>query len=348
MHTVKIWDYKIGDGNVPFFVAELGICHEGKLDVALELTKAAFDAGAHCVKTETFQREFLVFDPSATVTFSINGKQYTSSLIEHMDKYELSFEEHHKIKKYCDELKIPFISTAHDFKAVDFLESIKAAAIKIASPDIIHYPLLRYIAKKKIPVFLDTGSAYQYEIELAVKNLRDYGLKDIIVNHNPQGHPAPADKHDLKIIPRLKDIFEVPIGLADHYEGYEMLYTAVALGANTVEKPISKDRFVCEPERNWSISVSDLPLVLKNIENVYYSLGKSERKMLQSSEQYRTQNRVSCVAAKDLKPGDVINFDNVIFGRPRKGIGVEYWDIVLDRTVKKEKKRNEFIQWEDL
>jgi len=348
MQTVKIWDYTIGEGYEPFFVAELGICHQGKLDVALELTKAAFDAGANCIKTETFQRESLVFDPSATVTYTIAGKQYTSSLIEHMDKYELSFEEHHEIKKYCDKLGIPFISTAHDFKSVDFLESINAAAIKIASPDIIHYPLLRYVAKKRIPVFLDTGSAYQYEIELAVKNLRDSGLNDIVVNHNPQGHPAPANKHDLRIIQRLKDIIAVPIGLADHYEGYEMLYAAIALGANTVEKPISKDRYICEPERNWSISINDLSQVLKIIKCVYDSLGKPERVLLGSAEQYRTQNRVSCVAANDLKPGDIINFENVIFGRPRKGIGVEYWDIVNARSIKKEKKKNDFIQWEDI
>jgi len=348
MHSVNLWDYKIGDGNPPFFVAELGICHEGKLEVALELTKAAYDAGAHCIKTEAFQRKSLVFDPSATMTYSIKGKKITTPLSEHMEKYELSFEEHHQIKKYCDELKIPFISTAHDFEAVDFLESIKAAAIKIASPDIIHYPLLRYIAKKKMPVFLDTGSSYQYEIEIAVKNLRDYGLEDIIINHNPQGHPAPAEKHDLRIIPRLKEIMNVPIGLADHYEGYEMLYSAVAIGANTVEKPISRDRFLCEPERNWSISICDLPNVLKNIQLIYSSLGQPERKMLKTSEQYRIQNRVCCLAGKDLTPGDLITFENVIFGRPRKGIGVEYWDIIAGRSLNKQKKKNDFIQWEDL
>jgi len=348
LKTVKIWDYVIGDEKVPFFVAELGICHEGSLDIALELTKAAIDAGAHCIKTETFQRETIVFDPSATTTYCINGTQYTTSLIDHMDKYELKYEEHHQIKKYCDEKKVPFISTAHDFKAVDFLIDIGVAAIKIASPDIVHYPLLRYIAQKKIPVFLDTGSAYQYEIELAVKHLREGGLDDIVINHNPQGHPASADQHDLRIIPRLKEIINVPIGLADHYEGYEMLYAATAIGANTLEKPVSKDRLICEPERNWSISIEDLPQVIRTVENIYYSLGKKERTILKSSEKYRSQNRVACVAAKDLKPGDIINFDNIIFGRPRKGIGVEHWDIINGRKINKIIKKHDFIQWEDI
>ncbi|KPA15256.1 N-acetylneuraminate synthase [Candidatus Magnetomorum sp. HK-1] len=348
LKTVKIKDHKIGIGNAPFFVAELGICHEGRLDIALELTKAAIDAGAHCIKTETFQRETIVFDSSATMTFCIDGKQHTTSLSEHMDKYELSFEEHHQIKKYCDEKDVPFISTAHDFKAVDFLINIGVAAIKVASPDIVHFPLLRYIAQKRIPVFLDTGSAYQYEIELAVKQLRDSGHNDIIINHNPQGHPAPANKHDLRIIPRLKEIINVPIGLADHYEDYEMLYAATAIGANTLEKPISRDRFVCEPERNWSINIDDLPQVLKKIENVYYALGNHQRTLIKTSEKYRSQNRVACVAAKDLKAGDIINFDNVIFGRPRKGIGVEHWDLISGRVIKKIKKKHDFIQWEDL
>ena len=348
MKTVKIGNRVLDVDQQPFFVAELGICHEGRIDVALELTRTAVEAGADCVKTETFQRSTMVYDPSAMMSYSIDNKKYTVSLAEHMDRYELSFDEHHRIKLLCDELKVPFMSTAHDFHAVDFLESIGVAAIKIASPDIVHYPLLRYTAQKRIPVFLDTGSAYQHEIELAVKTLREEGLEDIVVNHNPQGHPAPADRHDLRVIPRLQDILGIPIGLADHFEGYDMLYAAVAVGANTVEKPISRDRFVHEPERNYSISIADLPDVLLNLRNVHSALGKPEKAMSKEAENYRDRNRMACVAARNLRPGDLVSFDNITFGRPRKGIGVEHWDLIEGRKIRHAINQHEFLRWDDL
>ena len=219
---------------------------------------------------------------------------------------------------------------------------------KSPRPTLSTTPLLRYVAQKRIPVFLDTGSAYQHEIELAVKTLRDEGLEDIVVNHNPQGHPAPADQHDLRVIPRLQDILGIPIGLADHFEGYDMLYAAAAVGANTLEKPISRDRFVHEPERNYSISIDDLPDVLSNLRDVHSALGKPEKAMSKEAENYRDRNRMACVAARDLKPGDIVNFDNITFGRPRKGIGVEFWDLIEGRKIRHAINQHDFIRWEDL
>lgn len=346
---VRIGEHKIGPGHSPFFIAELGICHEGSVDIALELAKAAIDAGANMIKTESFMRRKMVFDNSAETTYSIKGKKITVPLAEHMDKYELTPEEHERILLYCKDLGVPFMSTVHCFEAADLMAELGASAIKIASPDIVHYPLLRYVAQKKLPVFLDTGAALQYEIELAVRTLRKEGLEDIIVNHNPSGHPALPENHDLNIIPRLKKILDIPIGLSDHSDAYEMLFIAVALGANSIEKPISIDNSIEGPERNYSISIPDLPGVLKRVHGVYLALGRSERISLsQAEEKYRYNNRMVCIAAQDLYPGDEVNFENVIFGRPRKGIGVEHWDLIAGRKLRNSKKKNEFLGWEDI
>ena len=348
MHSVKVGRHTIGPGSPPFFVAELGICHEGRLDIALELTEKAAIAGAHIVKTETFQREMLVFSPDAMASYTINGEKITFSLSELMDRYELSYDEHHQIKLKCDELHVPFMSTAHDFNGIDFLKEIGAAAIKIASPDIINYPLLRYAASAELPIFLDTGSAYQHEVELAVKTIRDQGWMDIIVNHNPNGHPAAPAGHNLRTIKQLEQILQLPVGLSDHYEGYEMLYAAVAAGALTVEKPVSRDRTVLEPERNWSISIDDLQQVITTTMNVYEALGSPQRQLTRNQEEYRNNNRLACVVGRDLAPGDQISLEHIIFGRPRKGIGVEHWDLIEGRILRKEKKKNSFLQWSDL
>lgn len=343
MKNLLIQDREIGDGNPPFFVAELGICHQGNVEIAKQLTKAAKDAGADCIKTETFQRENIVFDPTLTTSYSIKGEHFTESLLEHMDTYQLSYEEHEEVKRYSHELGLPFMSTAHDFESVDFLLDIGADAIKISSADIIHYPLIQYASKTGLAIFIDVGGAYQYEIEKSFKIATDAGVKGIVYNHHPGGHPAPAQKYDLRIISRLKTILDVPIGTADHYDGYEMVHAAVAVGANVIEKPISLDRFIKKPEHIYSVSIEDLAEVISNMHAVYDALGIPERKQIKIS-----QNRVSLVAKKDLEEGSKINFNNIIFGRPTKGISVEYWDIVEGRELKLPKRGGEFITWDDV
>jgi len=345
MSLTKVGDRTVGGGAPPFVVAELGVTHQGSLEIAKKNAAAAVAAGADCVKTETFY-ETEIFDDSAMKTFSIRGKDYAVPLREHMRRYQFTLDEHHEIKKLCDELGVPFMATAHAFRAVDFLVDIGAAAIKIASPDIVHYPLLRYVAGKDITMFLDTGGAYQHEVEQAVKTIRDAGGERLVVNHNPAGHPAPPERHNLKIIQRFKDLFDVPIGFSDHYDGYEMAYAAVAAGANAVEKPISQNRFIEECEHIWSVSVADLPEFVRNVKNVGASMGAAE--LSGPGLRPLSPHRVALVARRDMRPGDIISIETVDFGKPRKGIGVEEWDLVAGRPLRRSVMAGSFIVWEDL
>ena len=344
MQFKQVMGREIGNGSSPFFVAELGICHQGSLEIAMQLVNAAYEAGADCIKTETFQRDNIVLDKTMTMEYKIKGVQYSENLFEHMEKYQLTFDEHAQIKQLCDKLDIPFMSTAHDFESVDFLKSIKAAAIKISSADIIHFPLIRYAAKSGCPLFIDTGGAYQYEIERTCKEALDSGAVGVVFNHHPGGHPAPAENYDLRIINRLQNILKIPVGTADHYEGYEMIYAASALGADVIEKPISLDRHLIKPEHQYSISIKDLKQVLSGMRAVHSALGVDERKKIKIST-----NRVALAAKKRLKKGSSITFDNIIFGRPgNKGISVEYWDIVKDRRILNSKNQYDFIEWDDI
>lgn len=346
MRTVKIGDREIGPGHPPYFVAELGTCHRGSVEQAKINALAAVRAGADCVKTELFH-ESEVRDPSARKTYTTRTKSYSVPLIDHMRRYQFTLEQHREIKGYCDELGVPFMATAHTFERVDFLKDIGAAAVKIASPDIVHYPLIRYAAASGLALFLDTGGAYQMEVEMAVKHARDAGVKDLVVNHNPAGHPAPAEKHDLRILARFAELFQCPVGLSDHYDGYEMVYAAVVAGANVIEKPISQDRFLEECEHLWGVSLPDLPEVIAGMHKAFAALGNSQR-VMGPGLRPESPHRVALVAARDLAPGEEINLANVEFGKPRMGVGVEHWDLVEGRRLKRAVEQGAFIQWEDL
>ncbi|MBI9079228.1 MAG: N-acetylneuraminate synthase family protein [Pseudodesulfovibrio sp.] len=346
MKNVKIGKKLIGEGQAPFFVAELGTCHEGDLDIALMLARKAVEAGADCIKSELFY-ETEVFDPSAVKTFSIRDKQYSVPLIEHMRRYQFTLEQHHEIKKLADELDVPFMATAHDRGRVDFLVNIGAEAIKIASPDIVHYPLIRYAAQTDLALFLDTGGAWQYEVEMAIKTALDAGCERLIVNHQPDGHPGKASQHNLRVMQRYSDLFNIPVGLSDHYDGYEMVYASVAAGANVIEKPISRDRFMEACEHIWSVTIDDLAEVIRTMHQVYAAMGEPQKAMSKGLRPC-SPHRVALVAKRDLKPDDIINQDNVTFGKPRMGIGVEHWDEVQGRPLKRAVPEKAFIRWEDL
>ena len=347
MRTIEIGGRPVGEGHPPFFVAELGTCHEGSLDVALELARKAAAAGADCIKSELFY-ETEVFDDSARKTFSIRGKRYSVPLLEHMRRYQFTLEQHHEIKKLADDLGLPFMATAHDRRRVDFLVEIGAEAVKIASPDIVHYPLIRYAAQSGLALFLDTGGAWQHEVEMAVKAARDAGCKRLVVNHQPDGHPGSAEQHNLRVLQRYKELFAAPVGLSDHYDGYQMMYAAAAVGADCIEKPISRDRFLEACEHIWSVTIDDLPEALATLREVHASLGSPCKPMPTPGLRPESPHRVALIARRDLAPGDPITWDNVTFGKPRMGIGVEHWDSVEGRPLRSAVAQNAFIRWEDL
>jgi len=346
--SFQLGSHMIEPESAPIFVAELGICHGGSPDLAMALAEAAIKAGAHCVKTETFQTETLVFDPSATCSYTVAGERITTSLAAHMRRYELPLETHRSICTLCCRRGVPFMCTVHDTASVDFMVESGASALKIASPDIVHFPLLRHVARTGLPIFLDTGSALAEEIERAVSVLREAGQQGIVVNHNPAGHPAPAAGHHFKMMSRIGKQLNVPVGLSDHFEGNAMLPLAVMMGAVVLEKPVTFDNTVPEPERNWALNIQELPHVLQQLRQAHASLGSEVRILNEHQQIYRDQNRVACAAARDLEAGEPLTLSAITFARPRRGIGVEHWDDIEGRSLRTSKKKYEFLQWSDI
>ena len=125
-----------------------------------------------------------------------------------------------------------------------------------------------------------------------------------------------------------------------------MAYAAVAVGADVVEKPVSRDRFLPACEHIWSVSVPDLPVFVQTLRNVHSALGRPQREGpgLRPS----SPHRVALVAARDLKPGDTLTLETVEFGKPRLGIGVEFWDEVEGRALRNPLAKGSFITWDDL
>lgn len=345
---VRVGGKNIGDGEKTFTVVELGVCHEQNVELADHFIAVAKKAGADAVKVESFQADELVVDKTIEHEYGTTKGVKRENYYNLLKRLELSYDDFAKLKKKADEVGILFFSTVHNKHSVDFMESIGVCAYKIASPDIINYPLLRYVAQKNLPIFMDSGGAFMSEIDRAVVILEIAGAKDVIVMHNPSGYPAPPEKTDLRMISTIKNTFDIPVGLSCHTPGFDMVVASVALGANVVEKPISRNRDVENPEHIFSFLDIEAEEFISKIRTVETSLGNKRRSVVNEKSLPRFIGRRGTYAAKDLDPGEIISEENILFAKPWKGISVEFSNEIIGKKAKKALRRHTPILWGDI
>ena len=159
-----------------------------------------------------------------------------------VDKYYLSFDDHHTIKDYCDKINIDFSSTPFTFKEVNLLKSLNVPFIKVASMDIVNYDLLENIANTGLPIVLSTGMASLSEIDIAVRTLENAGAEEIVLLHCISIYPPTNQDIRLKNIEMLSNTFNVPVGFSDHSIGSSIPLASVALGSVIIEKHFTLDK----------------------------------------------------------------------------------------------------------
>ncbi|MCF8070647.1 MAG: N-acetylneuraminate synthase family protein [Desulfobacterales bacterium] len=264
-----------------------------------------------------------------------------------LKRLELSYDDYAELKKEADSQGILFFSTVHNSKNADIMQSIGVCAFKIASSDVTNLPLIRDLAGRGLPIFMDTGGAYVGEVERAIREFQSNDCKDLILMHNPTGYPAPLEKTDLRMISSLKSLFDIPVGLSCHTPGFDIVIAGTALGANAMEKPVSRDRSLPSPEHIFSFLVQETPDYITKIRNTEIALG-CKRRVEVSSDAYARKTRRGLYAARPIRKGECLDVNNIVFGRPLKGIPVELADEALGLSVRRELSLHEPINWKDL
>lgn len=344
---VTVGGREIGLGRPVFIVVELGVCHEQNVGLAKHFIRRAREAGADAVKVESFQADDFAFDRDLTHTYGVLGGERTENYYRMLKRLELSYDDYRELKRTADAEGILFFSTVHNPKNADIMQDMGVCAFKIASSDVTNLPLIRDLAGRGLPVFMDTGGAYLGEIERAVREFESRGFADLALMHNPLGYPAPLEKTDLRMIPALAGALGLPVGLSCHTPGFDMVVAAVALGACAVEKPVSRDRSLPSPEHVFSFLDSETETFVAKVRDTETALGEARRRAVPDTA-YSRKTRRGTYAARDLAAGEALDAEKVVFGRPLKGIPVELADAVLGRTLKRPKARLEPIGWEDL
>ena len=343
--VIEIGRRRVGAGEPIYIVAEMSANHNQDFDQAVELLKAAKEAGADAVKLQTYTPDTLTIR-SDKEYFRI-GK---GTLWEGKTLYELyseacmPWEWQPKLKKIADEIGIELFSTAYDPTAVDFLEEMGVPVHKVASFEIVDIPLIERMARTGKPLIISTGMATLGEIEEAVQAAQRAGATQIALLKCTSAYPAPPEEMNLRTIPHLAEAFGVPVGLSDHTLGIAVPVAAVALGACIVEKHFTLSRDVPGPDSAFSLEPHEFKAMVEAIRTAEKALGEVRYEVGEQEAKSRVFRR-SLFVVKDVKAGEVFTEENVRSIRPGYGLPPKFLKEVLGRRAARDIKRGTPLEW---
>lgn len=317
-------------------IAEAGVNHNGKLDIALRLCDAAKEAGADVVKFQTWQTEKIITKNVAQAEYQTENTGKSESQYDMLKRLELSYEDFKKIKEHCDKIGIKFASTADEKWSLDFLIELGIPFIKISSGEVTNIPYLRYMGSKKMPVILSTGMSYLSDVDVAIRTLKEAGCPDITVLHCTTNYPCPYETVNLKAMLTLKNAFNLPVGYSDHTIGTDVSVAAVALGATVIEKHFTLDKNMEGPDHKASTEPEEFKKLVDGIRCIEKALGTGEK--VPSNDEKKISEVVlkRIVTTKSISKGELFSEENVTVLRNDTGLPSSMWDYVIGTVAKKD------------
>ena len=274
---VRIGDRFIGDGHPTYVVSEIGINHNGDLEIAKELITAAKEAGVDAVK---FQKR----TPELCVPLEQRGQMRETpwgyiSYLDYRYKVEFDADDYKEIDRYCKELGITWFASVWDEPSVDFLEPFDPVCYKIPSASLTDHSLLKHLKKTGRPLILSTGMSTIKQIRESVALL---DTDNLVITHATSTYPCEPEELNLKMIETLRKEFTCPIGYSGHEVGLIPSVIAVAFGACMVERHITLDRAMWGSDQAASVEPSGFERLVKYIRVTEQAVGDGVKRVYES------------------------------------------------------------------
>jgi pseudaminic acid synthase len=344
--SIVINSRRIGPGYPVYVIAEMSANHNQDYQHAVELLRAAKDAGADAIKLQTYTAD--------TLTIRCDNPHFRvgkGTLWEGRTLYDLYQEAYTpwdwqpKLKKVADELGLDLFSTPFDDSAVEFLETLGVPAYKIASFEIVDLPLIRKVASKRKPMIISTGMASLGEIDAAVRAARQAGCAEIALLKCTSAYPAPPEEMNLRTIAHLGESFGVPVGLSDHTLGIAAPVAAVALGACIIEKHFTLSRATPGPDSAFSLEPAELKAMIEGVRVAEKALGKVSYEVNPAESASKVFRRSLFIVA-DVKAGEPFTKENLRSIRPGHGLPPQFIDEILGRKAARDVARGTPLSWD--
>lgn len=340
MNKIQIGNKSIGEDEPCFIIAEAGSNHNRDFNQALKLIDVAVEAGADAVKFQTYCAEHLYSKNISKI------KEKEESIWDIIKRIEMPSHWHSDLAEYCAKNKIIFLSTPFDIQAVDQLEKVNMPAYKIASFEIVHLPLLTYVAKTGKPIILSTGMANLADIEAALEVIYQQNNKDVILLHCVVNYPPQYADLNLRVMKTMQQAFQLHVGFSDHTLGITSDIAAVALGACIIEKHFTLDRNLSGPDHPFALEPDELKAMIQAIRDTEKALGSPIKKPTMAEKETHQSGRRSLVAICPIQKGTIITKEMIGVKRPGLGIQPKFVDIVVGRQARKDIEQDDILLWE--
>jgi len=305
---VRIGDRSVGRGHPCYVVAEAGVNHNGRVDLAKRLVDAAVEAGADAVK---FQKR--------TVRDILVAEALARPYGEHREALELSDDAFGEVVAFARGRGVTLFASAWDVRSADFLDASGLPAFKVASADVTNLPLVEHIAGKQKPIVMSTGMSTMEEIADAVAAVRRHH-DQLILLQCTSVYPCGSDEIHLRAMDTLRAAFRAPVGYSGHEHGLAPSEAAVALGAVLVERHLTLDRAMRGPDHAASLEPGDFGRLVRDIREIERALGSPDKRMLEREWPIRRRLAKSVVAACAIAAGATITRDMLAVKGPGTGL----------------------------
>lgn len=326
-------------------IAEAGVNHNGSLELARRMVRAAREAGADYVKFQTAVPELVISSIAPKAEYQKETTGEGESQLEMCRRIHLPLSDYRELAELCKAEGIGFMSTPFDLVSIDALAPLGMDYWKIPSGEITNLPYLRKIARQGGRVILSTGMSTLEEVEKAVEVLETGGMKreDIALLHCNTQYPTPMTDVNLRAMESLRKLGCGAVGYSDHTVGIEVPVAATALGADIIEKHFTLDKTMEGPDHRASLDPQELAAMVSAIHNVSLALGSAEKRVSPSERPNIEVARKSIVAARDIKEGELLTEENITVKRPGSGLSPMLWDSVIGTRAKRDFDRDTLI-----
>jgi sialic acid synthase SpsE len=346
--SMMIGAAKVGADAPCYVIAEAGANHNRDLDVARRLIDVAADAGANAVKFQTYSGRALY--STKTPQFEYLGALGAKPAHELLEDISLPRDWQPVLAQHCREQGIEFLSSPFDRRAIDELDALDVAALKIASFELIDHGLIRYAAETGRPLLLSTGMATLAEIDEALEVARSAGATQVALLQCASLYPSPPSIMNLRTIPALRAAFGIPVGLSDHTTGTHIASASIGLGAALIEKHFTLDRTMTGPDHPFAIEPGELKELVAHVRDVEAALGDGIKRgpSPEEAKEMYAKARRSVVAACAISAGSVITAEMLTVKRPGHGIAPKFLEMLIGRVARVDIDDDDILLWEML
>ena len=354
---IETHNFTISEDRPTYVIAEIGINHNGKFDLAEKLIVKSAKAGVNAVKFQKRDANSIMIKEKINLNpvgyLSKNEKNISKDQPDYGNwsypdiRLELTDNDYYKLQKVAKNEGVDFFASPWDEKSLKLLIELKVPIIKIPSVEIKNYQLLEKFSKSKIPLILSTGTANQQEVDTTV-NLLKKNTNDIILLQCTSSYPSKFNEIDLKVIDTFKKKYNCIVGFSGHEPGINVAVSAAALGAKVIEKHVTLNKKMNGTDHLASIDMEELKNMVEGIRQVEKALGTEKKRNYKSESVLVSILGKSLVVKKSLKAGTVIKKEDLTAKGPATGISSKLYYKVIGKKLAKDKNADEILFPKDI